>query len=337
MGHEHDDHRGHKHEHGHDHAHIPRDPGRLRIALVLTACVALIEFAGGFMSRSLALMSDSAHVAMDVVALGIALAAQVQATRPATIRQTFGFARMEIIAALVNGGLLFGITLLIAIEAVKRFMHPEQPEGQLMIVVAAVGLAINVGIGLLLVAGAKKNLNMRGALLHVIGDGVGALAVIVGGALILAFNIVWIDPLLSLLVAAIIVAGVIGIVRDAADVLLESAPATAAVPLVRAEMLSVTGVVGVHDLHVWQIGSDSCALTAHVQLEDAMISKATKVLQSIDTNLRERFGITHVTVQFECEACHPDDTIVCTQSPQVAATTPGGRLEASAGGRLEAP
>lgn len=317
MGdHDHDDGHAHGHgAHGHGHAHVPRDPGRLRIALVLTACVALIEFAGGFASRSLALMSDSAHVAMDVVALAIALAAQVQATRPATIRQTFGFARMEIIAALVNGGLLLGITLLIAIEAAKRFLHPEEPEGQLMIAVAAVGLAINVAIGILLAAGAKSNLNLRAALMHVFGDAIGALAVIAGGALILAFNIAWIDPLLSLLVAGIIVFGVIGIVRDATDVLLESAPASAAVPLVRAEMLGVAGVVGVHDLHVWQIGSDSCALTAHVQLEDAMISKATKVLESIDKNLRNRFGITHVTVQFECEACHPDDTIVCTQVP----------------------
>lgn len=311
-GHDH----GHDHAHGHAHEHGARSSAtRLKVALGLTAAVAILEFAGGWLAHSLALLSDSVHVATDVVALAIALVATVQATRPANVRQTYGFARMEILAALANGTLLFGITVLIAFEAVRRLMHPAPTEGALMAEIAAAGFVVNVGVGLMLASGSRTSLNLRAALLHVGGDALGAIAVVIGGVVILGTGAEWIDPALSLVVALIIVAGVWGVVREAADVLLESAPSHATVPLVRERLRALAGVVDVHDLHVWSIGSGRHVLSAHVLLTDKRISEASAILREIEKTAREEFRITHVTVQFECESCEADDRIVCTQVP----------------------
>jgi cobalt-zinc-cadmium efflux system protein len=265
---------------------------------------------------SLALISDAVHVTMDGVALGIALAAAVAAKRPATNRQTYGFARYEILAALLNGALLTAVTILIAVEAVKRLIHPELPSGSLMAVVAAIGLAVNIVVALVLLGDRRHDLNLRASLLHVVGDGLGAIAVIAGGALIVVTGAAWIDPLLSLFVAAIVIVGVVRIVREAGDVLLESTPDHAGIPVVRERIARVEGVVGVHDLHVWTIGSGSHALSAHVVLDDRKLSEASAILRSIDAAMRSDFEIAHSTIQFECESCDPDTTIVCTQTPR---------------------
>jgi cobalt-zinc-cadmium efflux system protein len=289
---------------------------KLKLALAATAGVAVLELAGGLRAGSLALISDAAHVTMDVIALAIALAAAVAAKKPATQRQTYGFARYEILAALANGGLLVGITVVIAVEAVKRLIHPQLPAGGIMAGIAAVGLVVNVMVGVWLARGHHHgDLNVRAAVLHVGGDALGALAVIAGGVLIGLTGAGWLDPALSLFVAAIIVAGVVGVARKAAAVLLESAPDHAAVPAVRERIGLVAGVVGVHDLHVWTLGARSHALSAHVVLDDRKLSEASAILRSIDAAMRDDFAITHVTVQFECESCDPDTTIVCTQVP----------------------
>jgi len=302
----------------HDHDHAAHDlshsaPGRLKVALVGTIAIAMLELAGGIRAGSLGLLSDSAHVAMDAVALGIALMASLHARRPANIRQTFGFARLEILAALANAALLFGVTIAIIIEAVRRFFLPVEPAGQIMVFVATIGLFANLAIGTMLFKGASHNLNFRAAIVHIVGDVLGALAVVIGGALILWTHLAWIDPLLSLIVSAIILSGVVGIVRDAGHVLLESAPDQAAIPKVRDRILAFDGVVDVHDLHVWTIGSGSHALAAHVVLNDRRLSEASAILHEIDTAVREDFGVDHVTVQFECDTCAPGSTIVCTQ------------------------
>ncbi|MEA2784347.1 MAG: cobalt-zinc-cadmium efflux system protein [Candidatus Eremiobacteraeota bacterium] len=296
--------------------HAAGSTGRLKIALVATAGVAVLELAGGLRAGSLALMSDAAHVTMDVVALAIALAAAVGAKRPANQRQTYGFARYEILAALANGGLLTAVTVLIAVEAVKRLFHPALPAAGMMTAVAAVGLGVNLAVGLMLVRGVHSNLNVRAAVLHIAGDALGGGAVVAGGLLIALTGAAWLDPALSLLVAAIIVAGVAAIVREATSVLLESAPGHAGIPAVRDRIAGVAGVVGVHDLHVWTIGSGSHALSAHVVLDDRKLSEASAILRSIDGAMRNDFAIAHVTVQFECESCDPDTTIVCTQTPR---------------------
>jgi cobalt-zinc-cadmium efflux system protein len=307
----------------HEHEHAGQ--GRLRIALAATFALAALELVGGIAAHSLALMADAAHVTMDVVALGIALAATIQAMRPANERQTFGFARMEILAALANGALLVGITVLIVVEAMKRFGHPEEPQGALMVAIAAVGLAVNVAIGVMLLRAGRSTLNTRAALLHVGGDALGALAVMIGGVAIALTGAAWIDPALSLLVAAIILAGVVGIFREATHVLLESAPSHAALPAVREAICRFDGVVAVHDLHVWTLGTGSHALAAHVVVDDRRVSEATGLLQRINAALHDEFEIDHVTVQFECESCDADERIVCTQTarPKDALSSPG--------------
>jgi len=293
--------------------------GRLRVALVATAGVAVLELAGGIRAGSLALMSDAAHVTMDAVALAIALAAVVQAKRPATHRQTYGYARYEILAALANGVLLAAVTIPIATAAIERFLHPTHPEGGVMAGIAALALLVNGAIGIMLVRSSHHDMNVRAALLHVAGDLFGALAVLVGGAAIALTGAAWIDPVLSLLVVAVILVGIVRIGREAVGVLLESAPEHAAIPDVRDRIGRVTGVVGVHDLHVWTIGSGSHALSAHVVLDDRKLSEASTIMRSIDVAMRDDFAIAHVTVQFECESCDPDTTIVCTQAPRETA------------------
>jgi cobalt-zinc-cadmium efflux system protein len=182
-----------------------------------------------------------------------------------------------------------------------------------MFAVAATGMAINVAVGFLIASRARDDLNVKAALFHVAGDAVGAFAVMVGGVAILLTGRSWIDPALSLVVAAIILIGVVRVVREAADILLESAPAGVATADVGDAIRATPGVVGVHDLHVWTIGGGMHVLSAHVHLPDARISEASAVLHAIDAQMRDRFGISHVTIQFECESCADDERIVCTQ------------------------
>ena len=299
--------------HGHDHSHGTHGSVRLKVALAATALIAALELAGGIVSHSLALLSDAAHVTMDVVALAIAVAAAIQSQRPANERQTFGFARLEILAGLGNSALLLAVTVLIIVEAFRRFAAPEVPQGALMIDVALAGLAINLGVGWMLLKSHDHSLNLRAATLHIAGDALGEIAVVAGGIAISLTGAAWIDPALSLFVSAIIIAGVISVAREATHVLLESVPDHAKLPAVRESIRKCTGVVDVHDLHVWTIGSGSHALSAHVVLEDRRLSEATAILARINDAMHDDFDISHVTVQFECESCDDDDRIVCTQ------------------------
>lgn len=290
---------------------MPRN--RLIVALILVAGVAALEFWGGLRAGSLALLTDGVHVCMDVFALAIALAALVGAQRPANVRKTFGYGRLEILGALLNGTVLLAATAVIAYEAVHRFSVPYRPEGTLMSAIAAVGLVVNGGVGVMLRAHGKTDLNVQAALYHVAGDALGAFAVIAGGIAIAYTGANWIDPALSLFVALIIVTGVYRVLRDATDVLLESVPRGMNVDDVRDAIAALTGVVAVHDLHVWTIGSGSRALSAHVLVDDRRVSEASAILRAVDALVRARFGITHVTLQFECENCERDERVVCTQ------------------------
>ncbi len=286
---------------------------RLTLALVLVAIVAAVEFWGGVRAGSLALLADAVHVCMDVFALIIALAALAGAQRPANVHKTFGYGRLEVLGALANGTLLLAATLFILYEAVGRFSVVYHPQGALMSAVAGFGLIVNAGVALLLVRDRHANLNVQAAIYHVAGDALGAFAVIAGGIAIAATGFSWIDPALSIFVAAIIVAGVLRILRDATDVLLESTPRGMTLDEVRATLAPLAGIVAVHDLHVWTIGTGDRALSAHVLVDDRRVSEATAIAREIDALVRARFGITHVTLQFECESCAPEERVVCTQ------------------------
>ncbi len=285
---------------------------RLGLALGLASAVAALEFWGGAASHSIALLTDAVHVCMDVFALAIALLAATGATRPANRRKTFGYGRIEVLGALFNGALLFGATLVLIYEAIRRFSSPVEPHGSLMTVVAAIGFVVNVGIGLTLSHDHSDNLNVRAALFHVFSDALGAFAVIVGGIIITVTNdTAWIDPLLSLFVAAIIIAGVFRVLKDAADVLLEGAPPGVDPGDVEREMLEVPGITAVHDLHIWTLGTSSHALSAHVLLDEPRLQQGPQVLEQLRLLLQERYRIGHVTVQLETEHCDPGGIIIC--------------------------
>ena len=184
-----------------------------------------------------------------------------------------------------------------------------------MMLFAGIGLAVNATVGVMLSRHSHGNLNVQAALFHVAGDALGALAVVAGGAIIALTGAAWVDPALSLFVAAIIVVGVFRVMRDATDVLLEGVPRGMQVEEIRTAIGGIAGVVAVHDLHVWTLGSDAPAMSAHVLIDDRRVSEATAILTRADALLRERFGIAHVTLQFECENCATDDRVVCTQPP----------------------
>jgi cobalt-zinc-cadmium efflux system protein len=276
---------------------------RLTIALIATALVAVLEFWGGATSRSLALTSDAVHVCMDAFALVIALIAALGAARPADPRRTYGYGRIEVLGALVNGTLLLAATTAILYFAAHRLVTPVAPHEKIMTGVAAIGLCVNAGVGMLLRAAGKRDLNVRAALFHVFGDALGAFAVIVGGIVIGLTHAYWIDPALSLFVAAIIVVGVARLLRDSTNVLLESVPSDVDAARLIDHIERIGGVTGVHDLHVWSIGSGSHALSAHVLLDDRRLSEANDVLREIDRCVQAHFGIAHLTIQFECDNC----------------------------------
>jgi cobalt-zinc-cadmium efflux system protein len=276
---------------------------RLGVALAATAAVALLEFWGGVASHSLALLSDAVHVCTDVLALGLALLAAIGAARPADPRRTFGYGRIEVLGALVNGTLLLVATVAIVYEAGRRFSAPVEPAAGLMTLVAAIGLIVNAAVAFSLRSSGKTDLNVRAALFHIFGDALGGVAVILGGIVIALTHRAWIDPLLSLFVAAIIVVGVMRVLRDATNVLLESVPSDVNAGDLTAHMSRIPGVFGVHDLHIWSIASGAHALSAHVLLDDRRLSEAAEVLRDIDECVKSHFGIAHLTIQFECDNC----------------------------------
>lgn len=294
-----------------------RNSHRLTLALIFTALIAVLEFWGGYAAHSLALTTDAIHVTTDALALAVALGALIGARRPANVRKTFGYGRLEILAALANGSVLLAITIFIAYQALMRFHAPVESSGPLMTIVAAIGFVVNVVVASTLSHHAKENLNIRAALYHIFGDVLGAASVVAGGVIISLTHVTWIDPLLTLLIAGIIVSGVIRVLRDAADEVLESVPRGIRIADVDDELRAVPGVVGLHDLHMWSIGTAERALSAHVLLDDRRISEATAILREMEDLLRTRYAVTHVTLQFECESCGPSDSeIVCTQRLQ---------------------
>jgi cobalt-zinc-cadmium efflux system protein len=275
---------------------------RLRLALVLTLGVLVIELAGALLSHSLALLSDAGHVLTDVFALGLAWFALEQSRRPADQRRSYGYQRVGILAALVNAVVLAVIVLAIAIEAVRRLTAPEQVQGGVVIVSALGAIALN-GFVILALRGEARNLNLRAALLHVSGDVASSVGVVIAGIVILFAGWTYIDPLLSLAIACLIAFGAWRIVREAVNMLMEGTPAAIDVAAVTAEITRTEHVTSVHDLHVWALSSDETALSCHVVVDDVPLGDAEHVVRDLENRLCERFDIGHTTIQVE--SCHP--------------------------------
>ncbi|MDD1746787.1 MAG: cation diffusion facilitator family transporter [Methanomassiliicoccales archaeon] len=295
----------HEHE-GHVH-HEPRGLSRpLLLALAITVTFALVELAGGLLSGSLALISDSGHMFTDALALTLSLWASYVATRMANERQTFGLLRVEILVALANGVVLVGVSLFIIYEAVVRLQSPQPIEGGLMLVIAVIGLVANLAGVLILREKAQENLNVKGAFLHVLGDLLSSVGVIVAAILVYLFDLQQADPVISIVISIIILYGAYRIISQSVYILLEFAPGNVDLAEVRNELLKVEGVVDVHDLHAWTLASGIYALSAHIQVRDQPLSACSCVIQDCERILRERFNISHTTLQLESQACETE-------------------------------
>ncbi len=298
----HDSHHEHHHDHSDHHHHHDHARGAsqrtLLIVLALTFSYMLAEAIGGYVANSLALLSDAGHMFTDVAALGLALLALRFAARPATVNKSYGFYRLEILAALVNGVALIALSVLICVEAYQRFRQPEDVQGLTLIWIAAGGLAVNMVSAWLLSRSHKQdNLNMRGAYLHVMGDLLGSLAAIAAGVLIVWKGWRWADPLFSVAISLLIVWNSWRIVADAVNVLLEGVPSHINPSDVEQAIKTINGVREVHDLHIWTITSDRHVLTAHVVVTNA--DESCRVLREVRSMLAERFHLSHSTIQIE--------------------------------------
>ena len=287
----------------HNHDHRADSLKGLLLTLVLTAVLMLVEFAGGWLSGSLALVSDAGHMLTDVLALGLSLLAIRFAITPANAKKTYGFYRLEILAALLNGVTLIVLSGYIFYEAWQRFSSPTEIKSGLMIVVALAGLAVNVAGFFVLRSSSKDNLNVRGAFLHVVGDLLSSVAVIIGGLIIRFTGWLMIDPILSVLIGLMILKGAYGLVKESADILLEATPDGIEGKEIERALGGLAGVRAVHHLHIWSLSSGIHALSAHIQIDDQMTSQSDSLLAEIQELLEHKFGILHNTIQFECAEC----------------------------------
>lgn len=286
---------GHDHGHAHGHGAGTRNVRRLWISLALTGTYLIAEVLGGLATGSLALLADAGHMLSDVAALGLALFAMFMARRPAGRAHTYGYHRVEILAALANAMTLVAVAFVIVVEAVERFGAPQPVDGTGVFAIAAGGLLVNLVSMLILSGGRNESLNVRGAWLHVLTDALGSLQAMVAGVLIWAFGWSWVDPLSSVLIALLVVYSSWSLLKETLAVLMESAPGGLDVEEVRRVMLAVNGVEAVTDLHVWTISSGLVALSAHVTSDQ----QGSSVVERLHEVLHDRFHIQHVTVQVD--------------------------------------
>jgi cobalt-zinc-cadmium efflux system protein len=298
------------HSHSHQHA-SSRNRKRLGLTLGLAAVYMVAEAVGGWLTGSLALLADAGHMLSDVAALGLSLLAMWMAQRPPTSRRTFGYHRLEILAALANGATLVAISILVLVEAFHRFRQPPEVDAPMMMGIAAGGLLVNLAGLWILHEGREESLNVRGAWLHVLTDALGSVQAIAAGALLWGFGWRWADPAASVLIALLVIYSSWSLLKEAAGVLMESAPPHIDVDEVREAMIAVPGVLEVHDLHVWTITSGMESLSAHVVVEEGCYDCG--VLAAIRATLHDRFDIHHMTVQMETEAFqeHPVRVQAC--------------------------
>ena len=291
-------------DHHREHSHLTNNGiRRLSIALVIVAAIMVAEFVGGLLSNSLALLGDAGHMLVDALALGISLLAIRIARRPATATRTFGYHRVEIMAALANGVILGLVAAYIFYEAYQRFLDPPEVRTTLMLVVAGVGLIANLCAMWLLGAVRKDNLNMKAAFWHVFGDTISSLGVIIGGVVIAVTGWGMVDPIIAVLIGCIILWGAVRLVRESADILLETVPKHIQVDEVARMITGIPGVEDVHDMHVWTITSGIHALSAHLLIEDQTVAKSGEIARAVNQDLAQHFNITHTTLQLECEKC----------------------------------
>lgn len=301
----------HNHNQHHDHAHGANKKA-LTISLILIASFMIVEIIGGVLTNSLALLSDAGHMLSDAISLAVALAAFKMGEKAADSARTFGYRRFEILAAVFNGVTLIVIAVFIVVEAAGRFVNPPEVATTGMLIIAALGLIINIIVAKILMSGdTHDNLNMKGALLHVFGDLLGSVAAIVAALSIMFFGWGFMDPLASVIVAILIAVSAFRILRQSLNVLMEGVPANIDVDTVINTINNIEGVEDAHHLHVWSISSGMNAMSIHVVVNGTLnVHETQKIIHRIDEKMKHE-NIEHVTVQVECKHHEHDDELLC--------------------------
>ena len=300
-------------DHVHDHhPSVSDNQRRLLIALAITGVMTVVELVGGLLSNSLALLGDAGHMFTDTLALGLSVVAVSLARRPASQTRTYGFHRAEVLAALANGTILVLICAFIFYEAYQRFVEPPEVRGGLMLGVAAVGFVANL-VGILILRSASRdNLNVRAAFLHMWGDTISSVGVIVGGVIILVTGWTIVDPIISIFIGLLILRGAVQLILETSDILLEAVPKHLDMARIISALKEIECVKDVHDVHLWTITSGLYALSCHLQIEDRMVSSSSHIVEEVNQALSQKFGIGHSTLQLECGEC--ENSPVCRLS-----------------------
>ncbi|WP_018886348.1 cation diffusion facilitator family transporter [Paenibacillus massiliensis] len=303
--------------HGHDHAHSHNHSSNKKILLfsfIIITGYMFIEAVGGFITNSLALISDAGHMLSDSIALGVALLAFTFGGKAADATKTFGYRRFEILAAVLNGVTLIGIALYIFYEAIQRFANPPEVATVGMLIISVIGLLINIVVAWMMMSKSdtEKNLNMRGAYLHVISDMLGSIGAIAAALLMMFFGWGWADPLASVIVAVLVLRSGFFVTKSSLHVLMEGTPKSVNMEEIVQTILQVDGVQDVHDVHIWSITSNYNALTAHIVVDGSMDVYGTEALIHKIEHMLEHKDIKHVTLQVESEKHMHDSSVLCT-------------------------
>ena len=295
---------------GHTHHRTIPASSKLKFGIILSSLILVLEVSGGLIANSLALLADAGHVLADIIALSLSWYALKQAERPASHSMTFGYHRVGVLIAIVNALSIFAIAVIVFFEAFRRLQEPPDVNSPIMLVVAAIGLGVNLFVASWLREEQKGNLNIRSAFWHALGDALASIGVIIGGFIILFTDILIIDPIISMVIGSIIVLAAWGIFRDGLRVLMEATPKDIDIKKLVDNLKRITGVRDVHDVHVWSVSPEKHMMSCHVLIDDLRTSEADTIRSKIEKVLNEQFNIEHATLQMECRQCGNDD-ILC--------------------------
>jgi len=274
---------------------------KLTIALAIASAITLLEFFGGLVSNSIALLSDAGHVLSDVMAIALSLFAIRLASRQHTQKLTYGYHRAEVLAALANGIMLAIIAAILFREAYTRLLNPPSIDVPILLGVATIGLAANISMAFILKDAQKTSIGARSAFLHVFYDTISSIGVIIAGVIVAVTQIFVVDPIIAFMIAGLIVRGAVSILKESIHILLEGAPSGVNLQKIIAEIKNVNGVQDIHDLHVWTISSGLNACSGHIIVKDQMVSESARIIDEIGSILKTKFKISHTTIQIESE------------------------------------
>jgi len=294
------------------HGHHYKEPNKrnLFISILLNAGITIAEFIGGILSNSLALISDAVHNLSDTLAIIISYIAMLAGKKESNEKKTFGYKRVEILAALFNAAVLVAISLYLFYEAYQRFLNPEPIGTKLMFIVATIGLAGNLISVLLLHKDSSHNLNVKAAYLHLLGDTLSSVGVIIGSVLIYFYNITWVDPLLTVIIGIIIIRGTWGILKETTEILMQASPGNLDIPEVKKQLENHPEIKNIHHIHSWRLSDNIIHFQCHAELiNNLTIEQADQVRIDLENILHKDFGIDHITIQIESDSCHEKSTI----------------------------